>query len=51
MQRICEEKARRIEDGAFMEDCQCVWGQMREWPTDWPGGPGEAQNVRQIYNF
>ena len=26
MQRICEEKARRILHWAFMKDCQCVGG-------------------------
>ena len=26
MQRICEEKARRILHWAFMKDCQCEWG-------------------------
>ena len=26
-------------------------GQMREWPTDWLGGPGEAQNVTLHLQF
>ena len=26
MQRICEEKARRILHWALMKDCQCEWG-------------------------
>ena len=51
MQRICEEKARRIVNWAFMKDCLCEWGQMREWPTGWQRGPLEARNMTQNLQF
>ena len=35
MQRICEEKARRKVDWAFMKDCQWMWGKcVNGRPTD-----------------